>query len=371
MSLELTVTAVTAGLVGAFGVWSFRRRTARARDSATDPAQSTRRMQAPPVVSEGADLWLGKTVGGYLLGEKVGEGGMAFVYKARSQDGTRDLAVKVLREPYASEPAFRRRIAREIETCCDLRHPNIVTLEDWSRTEDETLFLALEYVGGPTLQDRLRPDGLALEEVWPLLQGLIAGLSYAHQRGIVHRDLKPENIMLTAANDVKIADFGLARNQEGDKITKTGDSLGTPAYFPPEQITGAPPTPAADQYSLGVMLYEMLTGRRPFTERDPMKLLMCHLSEPPTDPLVHKPDMNPTLAAVVLRMLEKKPESRFTDLEVIAEAVGALYRGQPWEMPAVVAAEVTQAPAVLPRFQPLASEIEEDSTVGFQREEPS
>ena len=288
--------------------------------------------QRTPEAAE-QESWTGRIVGGYTLLEKLGEGGMAVVYKVRSKDNSRDLALKILQEPFASDPVFQQRIAREVATCKDLRHPNIMSLFDWSPSGAPVMFLALEYVDGDTLLKRLRGGGLNLDEIAYYMGGLLEGLAYAHQRGIVHRDLKPENVMLTSQGVVKIADFGLARTQDGEKITRAGQSMGTPAYFPPEQIVGADPTPAADQYSVGVMLYEMLTGKRPFKETHPIKMLMCHMSEKPTDPLVHRPDLPPVAAALALRMMEKQPDRRFSSLLVVKQGLEALARGEAWEIP--------------------------------------
>lgn len=304
-------------------------------------------MPAKPPVTTDDESWIGRIVGGYTLLEKIGEGGMAMVYRVRSKDNTCDLALKILQEPFASDVAFQRRIAREVATCKDLRHPNIMRLVDWSPADAPTMFLALEYVDGDTLLRRLRSGGLSLQEIAFYMGGIIDGLAYAHQRGIVHRDLKPENVMLTSQGVVKIADFGLARTQDGDKITRTGQSMGTPAYFPPEQIVGAEPMPAADQYSIGVMLYEMLTGKRPFKETHPIKMLMCHMSEQPESPSVHRPDLPPVASALALRMMEKQPERRFSSLLVVKHGLEALSRGENWEIP-----ESEKLPDSLPDSNP-------------------
>lgn len=258
---------------------------------------------------------------------------MADVYRVRSKDNQRDLALKILKEPFCRDPAFLRRIAREVTTCKDLRHPNIMALLDWSPADAQVMFLVLEYVDGGTLTRRLRPGGLSLEEVTYAMSALIDGLFYAHQLGVVHRDLKPDNVMLTSQGEIKIADFGLARTKDGEQITQAGQSMGTPAYFPPEQIIGAEPTPAADQYSLGVMLYEMLTGRRPFLETHPMKMLMCHIYQQPESPSLHRPDLHPALSTVTLRMLEKDPERRFASLLTVKDALLTLNQGQDWQLP--------------------------------------
>ncbi len=334
---------------------------------------STRAMVSPPPGAPGGDkverLRPGDRAGGYQVLDWLGEGGMATVYKVQgATPGGSPLALKLIKPEHAADVTFRRRFEREVQLSRKLEHPNIVRLLD-SGQEGETLYLALEYVDGGMMTSLLRPEGMPLAEAYPYLEGLIDGLAFAHDLGVVHRDLKPENIMLTSSGQTKIADFGLARSEEAGKVTKTGDSMGTPAYFPPEQITGAQPTWAADQYSLGVMLYELLTGTRPFTEKNPMKMLMQHLSEPAPSPLQHRPDMDPTLAALLLRMLEKSPENRFASLAEVKAGLHALAHGQPWTMPAATAPAVAPSTLPPPTITPLPSNPvsdEDDSTLGFQ-----
>lgn len=341
--------------------------------SLSDPTRasfSTRAMGSPPPGAPGAAaerLSAGSRVGPYEVLSWLGEGGMATVYKVKAPGSRTPLALKLIKPEHAGNPMFRRRFEREVQLSRRLVHPNIVSLID-SGDEGETLFLALEYVEGGMMTSLVQPGGLPVEQLYPYLAGLIDGLIFAHGLGVVHRDLKPENIMLSLDGQARIADFGLARSEDADKVTKTGDSMGTPAYFPPEQITGAQPTGAADQYSLGVMLYELLTGTRPFTETNPLKMLMQHLSDPPPSPLERKPDLPPVLAAMILRMLEKSPEHRFASLGEVKEGLRAIAHGEPWQMPeAPLASAASAAPA--PTITPLPSNpvsAEDDSTIGFQ-----
>lgn len=380
MVLETIIFA--AGAVGLLALWRYSRKpvapepssfgssSAASREKA-EPAELTRavptvKMPAPKAaVKEPANL-AGETVGGYRLLEFLGQGGMASVYKVRAKEDDRFLALKLILPQFAHDQAFRRRFEREVRVCKDLQHPNIVRLEDWG-DDDGTLFLALEYVDGDVLTASVQEGGLPLDRVVSFVSGLVDGLSYAHDLGVVHRDLKPDNVMLGAHGEVKIADFGLARSQEAEKITKTGDSMGTPAYFPPEQVAGAPPTGAADQYSLGIMLYELLTGKRPFNEKNPLNMLFQHLSEPPPSPLIHKPDLHPTVVAIVLRMLEKSPESRFSSLRSVKEGLLAVAQGQEWELPPAVAARPRPERTDL-SVRPVSSASSEgdDQTMEFQ-----
>ena len=313
---------------------------------------------------------VGETLGDYKLLEFLGEGGMARVYRGVKVGAPEtEVALKLIKEEFSSKEDFRRRFERETRVCEGLTHPNIVGLEGWGE-EDGRLFLALEFVGGQLLTEKLSPDGLDLNEVLGYLEGLVAGLNYAHGQGVVHRDLKPDNVMVTADGEVKIMDFGLARTQDGDKVTKTGDAMGTPSYFPPEQITGAEPSAAADQYSLGVMLYELLTGSRPFNEANPLKLLFQHLSEQPPDPLEKKPDLNPVCASIVLRMLEKSPENRFTSLSVMLEGMRAVARGEEWSLPLLETVAETQE-SVKVEISPSEGPADDEATQGFQVERNS
>ena len=237
-------------------------------------------------------------------------------------------------------------------------------MEDWGE-HGGSLYLVLEYVEGQVLTERISTQAPSLTQVYPYLEKVLDALIYAHDRGVVHRDLKPDNIMITTTGEVKLMDFGLARGEEGDKVTQTGSSMGTPAYIPPEQITGARPTPAADQYSLGVILYEFLTGHRPFKEKNPLKLLMQHLSEVPVDPLKLNPELPPSCGAILLRMLEKSPEQRFESLRVVQEGLAALARGEAWEVPKrpmnPEEIRTSRVEVVLPN-----STTQDDETTGFQ-----
>lgn len=373
---ELWLLPAAAGLGFFFWRRGRREKTAPASSNPGEDVRgtfSTRAMGRPTTGAPGEEklerLQPGDKVDGYQVLDWLGEGGMATVYRVRSKSsGGETLALKLIKPEHAADPTFRRRFEREVGLSRKLTHPNIVRLVD-SGQDGERLYLALEYVDGATMTSLLRPSGMPLASLYPHLEGLLDGLMFAHDLGVVHRDLKPENIMLDAKGQAKIADFGLARSDEAGKVTKTGDSMGTPAYFPPEQITGAQPTWAADQYSLGVMFYELLTGARPFTEKNPLKMLMQHLSDPPPDPRERRPDLDPTLAALLLRMLEKSPENRFASLAEVKEGLRAMAHGEPWQMSAKpttdASAPVTPAPT-LTALPSNPSSFEDDSTLGFQ-----
>ena len=335
MLVEISLSLV--GILGLAFWWRLRvgkavvEQELTAELSNSSPSLAAQAKPAPS--SQEAVKGVGDRIGAYQLEEHLGEGGMAQVYRATKLGADeRSYALKFIKSEFAKDEQFRKRFRREIKLCQVLKHPNIVALEDWGE-EGDCLFLVLEYVEGQDLDERISPDGLELSEILLYLEGLVCGLSYAHDRGVVHRDLKPGNVMINHLGEIKIMDFGLARGG-GDKVTKTGNSMGSPAYIPPEQITGAEPTPAADQYSLGIILYELLTGHRPFREKNPLKLLMQQLSETPPDPTTFKSDLHPNCAAIVLRMLEKSPEDRFSSLHSVKEGLRAVEQGQEWVLPA-------------------------------------
>lgn len=269
----------------------------------------------------GTDSLLAARVGGWLLVEVLGRGGMATVYRglpADSLDESQAVAVKVMGRQSALEAQDWERFRREIQICRDLNHPGIVKLIDYGNHES-FLYLVLELVRGETLTRFLEAHpGLPVSEAWPILTSLFEAVSYAHERGVVHRDLKPDNVMLQPNGRVKVMDFGLAKATHSEKLTATGSVLGTPLYIAPEQIQGGQLDPRTDQYSLGVMVYEMLTGQVPFNNPDIFQLIMQHIQEAPVPPSAHRPELAP-IDAVLLRMLSKKPEERFESLREALE----------------------------------------------------
>ncbi len=257
-----------------------------------------------------------RTLGGFLLVDTLGGGGMAQVYRgipADSLDPSRAVAVKLLHRTLAGDPELAARFEREIEVCRKLDHPNVVRTLNWGIQDDGRTYLLMELVDGGTLRSRVKAGGLSVAEAESLLEPIFAALLYAHERGIVHRDLKPENILLTARGVPKISDFGLARAGDSETLTATGTALGTPAYMAPEQVGGTA-GPAADQYALGILTYELLTGRKPFENPDTVQLIFMHISENPQSPSALRPAIPPELDEAILRMLAKEPESRFPDL---------------------------------------------------------
>lgn len=257
------------------------------------------------------DPLIGQQLGRFRLTQRLGEGGMATVYKAEPGP----VAVKVLRRE-VMQADYLARFRREAQVTSRLNHPNILRLIDWGE-EPQYAYLVLELIEGGTLRDRMTGQPIAPEEVWDALAPICSALNCAHQMGIVHRDLKPENLMVTGTGLLKITDFGLAFTVDKERLTASGAVMGTPAYMPPEQIQGMEPHPAMDQYSLGVVAYELLTGKLPFSNPEIVQLIFQVLSDPVPPPSRYT-DLPPGTEEVLLKMLAKNPADRYPDVESAA-----------------------------------------------------
>jgi tRNA A-37 threonylcarbamoyl transferase component Bud32 len=257
--------------------------------------------------------------GRYALGSLLGGGGMAQVYLAHDEVLGRDVALKILREQYTDEE-FVERFRREAKNAAALNHPNIVQIYDQGQTEDGTYYIAMEYVPGETLKSRINSEGrLDPGEAAGIASRVADALSVAHERGIVHRDIKPQNVLLTPSGEAKVADFGIARAASSKTVTETNLVLGTAAYMSPEQVSGERAGPASDLYSLGVVLYEMLTGELPYQAEDPIATAMKHLDEPPRHPREANPAVPEALDALTTKLLAKKPEDRYPGAAELTE----------------------------------------------------
>jgi serine/threonine-protein kinase len=259
----------------------------------------------------------------YRLDRKLGEGGMATVYCGTDTLLRRRVAIKVLREQYAADDEFVRRFYQEAESAARLSHPNIVNTFDVGR-QDHTYFIVMELVDGPSLAEIIAADGNLPEPVAIDYAAQIAsGLAYAHRQGLLHRDIKPANILVTKDDVVKISDFGIARavSQQTMALTKPGLVMGSVYYISPEQAQEHEVHETSDLYSLGVLLYQMLTGSLPFTGESPVTVALKHIGDPVPMIDVRTTGISPALAAIVNRLLQKNPERRFQSASELATAL--------------------------------------------------
>ena len=299
----------------------------------------------------------------------LGSGGMGHVYLAQDEVLERGVALKILRESYAESEEFVERFQREARNAARLYHPNIVSVYDKGETDDGTPYIAMEYVTGGTLGERIAREGVldAPEAVATAIQIALA-LEAAHRRGVVHRDVKPHNVFLARSpvspsaalegvpsGEVKVGDFGVARAAEATTITDEGLILGTASYLSPEQVKGDPVSQKSDLYSLGVILYEMLTGRVPFDGEDPMATAAKHVSEAPPSPKEVNRRVPAIVDAVVLRLLSKDPEDRHEDATELIRELRGMYAGLRPGLPSARLARASVDPARTARVPSAAS----------------
>ncbi|MBI4759347.1 MAG: PDZ domain-containing protein [Chloroflexi bacterium] len=286
---------------------------------------------------------------------------MAIVYRGYHPGLDRYVALKVLYPHFAQDQTFLQRFHREARAVARLRHPNIVQVHDFG-VEGDTYYMAMEFIQGPTLKARLaelgeRGEHLPLDEMARILREVGKALDYAHGRGILHRDIKPANIMFTEENEVVLTDFGIARLTETAQMTRTGASVGTPEYMSPEQGEGRPVDSRSDLYSLGIVLYEMLTGQVPFSADTPLAVVLKHIRDPLVLPRTLQPQLPEAVDRVVMKVLAKAPQDRFQTGEEFANAVAAATTGI--AAPAVSVPVAPPAPAPLERATiPIISEGE-------------
>lgn len=256
----------------------------------------------------------------YRLHSLLGSGGMAEVFLAHDEVLGRDIALKVLKERYAEDEEFVERFRREARSAAALRSPYIVPIFDRGETEDGTYYIAMEHVPGGTLKDRIQSTGpLPPRAAVTLALQTAEALHVAHQRAVIHRDVKPDNILFVDPEHVKVADFGIARAAEATTISHPGDILGSVRYMSPEQAAGERVGPASDLYSLGVIIYEMLTGAMPFAVDTPADVLARHAGDPPRRPSEANPEVPKGLDSVVARLLAKDPEDRYESAAHVVE----------------------------------------------------
>ncbi len=264
----------------------------------------------------------------YELLEVVGDGGMATVYKARCRMLDRIVAVKILKPEYSRDQSFVEKFRTEATAAARLSHPNIVNIYDVGQ-EDDIYYIVMEYVEGRTLKDIISEEGpLPVGKAVDIAIMICDGIHQAHQKGIIHRDIKPANILVTSNGMVKVADFGIAQAISKKTITFGENVIGSVHYISPEQAKGEPLTPATDIYSLGCVLFEMLTGQIPFDAESPITVALKHIHDELVSPSSLNPEITPSLEAIIYRAMDKVPARRFKTAEDMRNALLHLGRGQ-------------------------------------------
>jgi serine/threonine-protein kinase len=265
----------------------------------------------------------------YQLGEMIGTGGMADVYIAQDQRLSREVAVKILRSDLAKDPTFVSRFRKEAKAAAGLNHPGIVAVYDSG--EDPAPYIVMELVSGHTLRELIHGgERLPLDRALEIGAGILEALDYSHQRGIVHRDIKPANIMITDKGDVKVMDFGIARAMDdlGATLTSTWNVVGTAQYLSPEQALGEVADAPTDIYSTGCLLYELLTGRPPFSGETPVSIAYQHVSGALVPARQVQPDLPESVEVVLAVALAKKPEDRYASANAMLQDINKIRAGQ-------------------------------------------
>ena len=304
-----------------------------------------------------AEARLGEVIGGaFTLTAVLGRGGMGIVYRARQHSMDRDVAVKLLHPGYAGDPNAVKRVLREAKAASRLSHPNIVTVFDFGQTEGGDLYLVMELLDGQEMLVELEARGaLGVNRTVELFAQVCDAVHHAHEQGLVHRDLKPENVFLLSGvghrqEFIKVLDFGVAHMrtaEQGERLTATGTICGTPAYMSPEQCLSEPVDRRADIYSLGVMLFEALTGRLPFEAESMARMMMAHISEPPPHLSDRSPGgrFPPRLDDLIRRCLAKNPDHRPADAVELSRELAAAQHDPPGEGAGESAGYVARGPA--------------------------
>lgn len=248
----------------------------------------------------------------YKLGKRLGSGGMAVVYRAHDLTLERNVAIKILRENFSNDPAFQERFRQEARDAANLSHPNIVTVHDFG-LDAGRIFIVMEYVHGTDLKSILQRRGrFPVKETISIIIQACSGIGYAHRAGLVHCDIKPHNMLITPDRRLKVTDFGIARALASIQPEEQVDVVwGSPLYFSPEQAAGQAPSPASDVYSLGIVMYEMLTGQLPFSATDGTELARMHREVIPPPVRQLDPTISLTLEQIILKVLSKEPSARY------------------------------------------------------------
>lgn len=269
---------------------------------------------------------IGNRIFDYEITGVLGAGGMGKVYKVRNVISDRVDAMKILLPDLAHQPELADRFLREIKVLASLNHPNIAAFHT-ALTYENQLIMVMEFVSGITLNERLQQGPLPLKQAITCMDQALAALGYAHRQGVIHRDIKPANMMLTPEGGLKLMDFGIAKAVTDPHLTRTGTTLGSLFYISPEQLSGGAIDARSDLYSLGVAMYEIVTGKRPFEGKSEYSLMAAHLNEAPRPPMEMNPALSPALSSVILLALAKNPDERFQSADAFRAALTEATRG--------------------------------------------
>jgi serine/threonine-protein kinase len=289
-------------------------------------------------------------IGDYEVIEQLGRGGMGSVYRVRSLISDRVEAMKVLLPDLVGRQDLAARFEREIKVLAALDHPNIAQLRTALKLDNQ-LVMIMEFVGGQSLAERVKQGPIPTGEALAYIDQMLDALTYAHAQGVIHRDIKPANMMLTPEGVVKLTDFGVARSQNYEALTATGTTTGSLAYMSPEQINGGAVDARSDLYSLGISLYEMVTGRRPFRANSDFAMMSAQLKEQPRPPIELRSDLNPQLNEIILRALAKNPTERFQSASEFRTALLGV-RQPATDAASPLAPTVSGRPVAIPSIPP-------------------
>ena len=296
-------------------------------------------------------------IGDYEILEELGRGGMGRVYRVRNVISDRVEAMKVLLPDLVSRADLESRFLREIKTLAALEHPNIATLRTAMKDGDQ-LVMIMEFVDGESLSQRLKRGPLPVAEALTYVDHVLDALSYAHARHVIHRDIKPANMMLSSDGLVKLTDFGIARSRNDVTLTAAGTTTGSLPYMSPEQVNAEPTDARSDLYSVGISLYEMVTGQRPFQADSDFAVMVAHLKEVPRPPMELAPALGPELNAVIMKAIEKSPADRYQSADDFRNAL--------LSVPAF-AASLTTAAGVAAPLPPLPTSSQAETVVSKAR----
>ncbi|MBI3645829.1 MAG: serine/threonine protein kinase, partial [Acidobacteriales bacterium] len=306
---------------------------------------------------------INQRIGDYEILNELGAGGMGRVYRVRNVISDRIEAMKILLPDLAGRQELAARFLREIKLLASLDHPNIAQLRT-AFTDDNRLVMIMEYVEGTSMAARLQAGPISVADALNYIDQVLNALSYAHQQNVIHRDIKPANMMLTPQGIVKVMDFGIARSDTDAALTLAGTSLGTINYMSPEQVKGERTDPRSDLYSVGICLYEMVTGKKPFEAGSDYSIMSAHVKEAPKPPVELQPGLPPALNEIILMAIAKDPAGRFQTAAAFRNALSNVRGLSPTaEIATLAAGNAAALATALPHVPPPATSPSQVATL--------